>query len=672
MQKLMHWLGGHLGALMAAGSTSGSGAGGPGSLTGEVKSTAKTRTAFVGLGYTCAVGMVDLIAARGLNFDFFYLLGCAFVGWVAGARSAALITLASGAFLYWEGVLSGSSNMPGWVVHWNLIIRLMGFGAVGWLAAEVGRLTRSLERTVQEKTGRLQSEMEEHKETAARLRETLELFRQVTENITEVFWVTDPAKTRVNYVSRGFERVWGQPRQAVYTNPATWLDGVHSQDRPRVVHATYTQQIAGDYDEQYRVQRPDGTLCWVHDRAFPVRNEKGEVYRLVGITEDVTEHKRAEHLLEAQRDIGVALSVTNDLNAALDQLLETATKLEGIDCGGVYLMNQETGALELQAHSGLSAEFVQKVIRYEPEAPEVTLVKEGKVRYPICSADGNTEGCFWSGDGLRSLAVIPMRHEGQVLGALNLASHVQDEIPLPIGVALETIAAQAAGAIARIRLERQILEISDREQARIGQDIHDGLCQQLIGMAFNANSLEQTLSSQQRAEAVTARRISVLLDEAITEARRVCRGLYPVRLKTEGLIPALEELAHTVTERFGLRCECQLGTRRLLCDITTATHLYRIAQEAVNNAVKHSGARNIHLRLDASDGALELEIQDDGTGFRMGPSRAGGMGLHIMDYRARTIGASLEILDTGAGTKVSCRVAQRTANLTSDTEAMVG
>ena len=72
-----------------------------------------------------------------------------------------------------------------------------------------------------------------------------------------------------------------------------------------------------------------------------LRNEKGEVYRIVGITEDVTEHKRAEHLLEAQRDIGVALSVTNDLNAALDQLLETATNLEGIDCGGVYLVNQE-------------------------------------------------------------------------------------------------------------------------------------------------------------------------------------------------------------------------------------------------------------------------------------------------------------------------------------------
>jgi PAS domain S-box-containing protein len=672
MQKLMHWLGCHLGALMAAGNTSGSGSVNTVPLKGEAETNVKARTTAVGLGYTCAVGMVDLMATRGMNFDFFYLLGCAFVGWASGARSAALITLASGAFLYWDGAPLIASAMPDWVVHWNLIIRLLGFGAVGWLAAEVGRLTRSLERTVQEKTGRLQSEMEEHKETAVRLRETLELFRQVTENITEVFWVTDPGKTRVNYVSRGFERVWGQPRQAVYTNPATWLEGVYSEDRQRVVNATYAKQMTGDYDEQYRVQRPDGTLCWVHDRAFPVRNEKGEVYRIVGITEDITEHKRAEQLLEAQRDVGVALSVTNDLNAALERLLETATTLEGIDCGGVYLFNRETGALELEAHSGLAPEFVQRTARYEANAPETWLVKEGRVRYPICSADSNTEGCFWSGDGLRALAVIPMRHEGEVLGALNLGSHAQDEIPVSIGVALETIAAQAAGAIARIRLERQILEISDREQARIGQDIHDGLCQQLIGMAFNANSLEQTLSSQNRPEGATAHKICLLLDEAITEARRVCRGLYPVRLKTEGLIPALEELAHTVTDRFNVPCGCDLGNRRLLCDVTTATHLYRIAQEAVNNAVKHSGASHVEIRLSAAESGLELEVRDDGRGIKAKSGGAGGMGLHIMDYRARTIGGSLEIHDTGPGTSVFCHAPNREANLNAETEALAG
>jgi signal transduction histidine kinase len=243
---------------------------------------------------------------------------------------------------------------------------------------------------------------------------------------------------------------------------------------------------------------------------------------------------------------------------------------------------------------------------------------------------------------------------------------------LPIGVALETIAAQAAGAIARIRLERQILEISDREQARIGQDIHDGLCQQLIGMAFNANSLEQSLSSQARPEAATARKICFLLDEAITEARRVCRGLYPVRLETEGLVPALEELAHTVTERFSLRCECELQSRRLICDVTTATHLYRIAQEAVNNAVKHSGARHLCIRLSTNESGLELQIRDDGKGIQAGHGRPGGMGLHIMDYRARTIGGSLEIHGNGVGTSVCCRVPQRAGNLADESEALAG
>src|SRR5262249_29278690 len=150
-----------------------------GSTTAALEANPKVRTTAVGLGYTCAVGMLDLMAARGMNFDFFYLLGCAFVGWAAGARSAALVTLASGAFLYWDGAMPNDLGLSSWVIHWNLIIRLLGFGAVGWLAAEVGRLTRSLERTIQEKTGRLQSEMEEHKETAVRLRETLELFRQV-------------------------------------------------------------------------------------------------------------------------------------------------------------------------------------------------------------------------------------------------------------------------------------------------------------------------------------------------------------------------------------------------------------------------------------------------------------------------------------------------------------
>ena len=661
MQKLMRWCGYHLGTLVAVAN--------PKDVTGAVGGnpaaavSAKARLTALGFGYTCIVGLLDLSSARGLNFDLFYLCGCAFVGWAAGARPAVLITLMAGIFLAFDSARGGAFELPPWVLYWNSTLRLLAFAATGWLAGELGRSKRSLEQQVQERAGRLRSEVEEHKETAVRLRETLELFRQVTENITEVFWVTDPAKTRVNYVSRGFETVWGQPRQAVYTTPGVWLAAVCEEDRGRVTQATYTKQITGDYDEEYRVRRPDGSLCWVHDRAFPVVNEKSEVYRIVGITEDVTEQKRVTQLLEAQRDVAVALSVASDLNAALERLLLAATGLEGIDCGGVYLLDEETGSLELEAQVGLSPDFVVKIARFGAGSREAWLVKEGRPLYPICAPGWNTEDAFWVGEGLRALAVLPLRHEGRVLGALNLGSHAQDELAVATRVGIETIAAQAAGAIARIRLERQILEISDREQARIGQDIHDGLCQQLIGMAFTANRLQETLADEERPEAVPARKIVSLLDEAITESRRVCRGLYPVRLETEGLVPALEELAATTTERYNVRCLCQAQTRRLQCNVTTATHLYRIAQEAVNNAIKHSGGRTISIGLRESAREIELEVSDDGQGLQAASERRGGMGLHIMDYRARSIGGTLRISGNGTGTVVLCRVPQRETTL---------
>jgi PAS domain S-box-containing protein len=209
----------------------------------------------------------------------------------------------------------------------------------------------------------------------------------------------------------------------------------------------------------------------------------------------------------------------------------------------------------------------------------------------------------------------------------------------------------------RSRLQRQILEISDREQARIGQDVHDGLCQQLIGMGFALASLEESLTAEHRSEAATAVRLNKLLDEAIDEARRVCRGLYPIRLSTQGLQSALEEMAVGASERYGVHCGCEPGNdAATACDAATATHLYRIAQEAVNNALKHSGAKNISIRLVNRDGETLLEVKDDGKGLRNRQSKNGGMGLHIMEYRARLIGGNVRWDSDNTGTVVSCRM----------------
>lgn len=211
---------------------------------------------------------------------------------------------------------------------------------------------------------------------------------------------------------------------------------------------------------------------------------------------------------------------------------------------------------------------------------------------------------------------------------------------------------------ARQRLERQILEISDREQARIGQDIHDGLCQQLVSLAFDANTLQRKLEARNEPEAAAAQRMARYLDEAITESRQLSRGLFPIRLAAEGLPSALEELAHATAERYHIPCEFRGPTASPVLSKPTATHLYRIAREAINNAVKHGQARLIIIHLENQAKAVELRVQDNGVGLLAdGRLKSSGMGLHIMEYRARSIGGTLRLAPApSGGTIVSCCV----------------
>jgi len=123
------------------------------------------------------------------------------------------------------------------------------------------------------------------------LRESQERFRQLAENIREVFWLTDPQKSQMIYISPGYEQIWGRTCESLYASPRSWLDALHPDDRERVAEAALTKQISGVYDEEYRIVRPDGSVRWIRDRAFPIRDESGKVYRIAGIADDITEHK---------------------------------------------------------------------------------------------------------------------------------------------------------------------------------------------------------------------------------------------------------------------------------------------------------------------------------------------------------------------------------------------
>ncbi len=128
-------------------------------------------------------------------------------------------------------------------------------------------------------------------------RQSEERFRQLAEQIREVFWLSDAEKNRIHYVSPAYEQIWGRPRDALYASPRSWLDAIHPDDRPRVLEAALTKQVGGEYDEEYRIVRPDGSERWIRDRAFPVRDATGRVYRIAGLAEDITERKRIEAAL---------------------------------------------------------------------------------------------------------------------------------------------------------------------------------------------------------------------------------------------------------------------------------------------------------------------------------------------------------------------------------------
>jgi PAS domain S-box-containing protein len=207
----------------------------------------------------------------------------------------------------------------------------------------------------------------------------------------------------------------------------------------------------------------------------------------------------------------------------------------------------------------------------------------------------------------------------------------------------------------RKRLERQILEISDREKQRIGQDLHDGLGQHLAGIGFLSKSLEQRLGKKRSAETEDARQIAQLVSEAIAQARGMAHGLNPVDLSATGLTSALRELAATVEQTFRIACTFTCEQPVLLEDGAVGTHLYRIAQEAVNNAIKHGKAKGVRIVLARSGDTISISIQDDGVGFPDVVPEKKGMGLQTMRYRAALIGATLTIQRVAAGgTRVDC------------------
>jgi signal transduction histidine kinase len=205
-------------------------------------------------------------------------------------------------------------------------------------------------------------------------------------------------------------------------------------------------------------------------------------------------------------------------------------------------------------------------------------------------------------------------------------------------------------------LERDIVGASEREQQRIGADLHDGLCQYLAGIACVTGSLRDDLSERFQPESETAAELHELLRDAIVQARNIARGIAPVHMDEAGLASALEELAANTARQREITCTFKSEGEVLIANREIATHFYRIAQEATSNALRHGLASVVAICLAVRAGEVILTIDDNGVGIDSTPSSGSGMGLRSMRYRAGILDGAIEISALpGSGTRICCR-----------------
>lgn len=269
-------------------------------------------------------------------------------------------------------------------------------------------------------------------------------------------------------------------------------------------------------------------------------------------------------------------------------------------------------------------------------------------------------GGFWSGI-LATLASI-------VAGAAVPPRIIPDEIFVLcvegflvslVGAVLRSIRIRASQTLAaNLSLEQQILEIGDDERRRIGHDLHDGLGQHLTGISLLSETMSQQLAAGKLPAASNVETITRLVSEAVGITRDLAKSLSPVTLERDGLVAAIEELSETSSTLFGINCHGEFVAEDLdlNLDRTRSLHLYRIVQEAVNNSVRHGKSKHVAIRTEQRGNNLHVTVSDDGSGLSQKTMANPGLGLRIMQYRARMLSATLAVerATPSGGTVVTC------------------
>ncbi len=426
------------------------------------------------------------------------------------------------------------------------------------------------------------------------------------------------------YVSPQIEAVLGFTQEEWLQDPVRWYQQVHPDDKQRWSVEAAQLFLSGEpLRSSYRVLARDGRVIWFHCEAKMIRREDGRPWFIHGVGFDITHLKKTEEALQHERNVASAIL---DTVGALVVVLDPA--------GRIMRFNRACEQTTGYTFEEVRYKYLWELFTQTDEADRVRAIFE---RMRAGQVQNEYEGHWVTRDGSRRV----ISWSGTAL---------PDDHGTPA-----YIIATGMDITERKRLEQAVLEISVREQRRIGQDLHDGLGQHLTGIAFMSKVQEQKLAEKGLPDAVDAAKIVRLVNQAIEKTRELSRGLLPVLSESRGLMSALQQWAGEVQDLFGISCTFLCMEPVLIHDDSVATHLYHITQEAVNNAIKHGKARHLVIALGAAGGRGALTVSDDGSGIQKLPGAGKGMGLHIMNYRAKMIGGVLEIKPGKPhGTVVSC------------------
>jgi PAS domain S-box-containing protein len=427
------------------------------------------------------------------------------------------------------------------------------------------------------------------------------------------------------YVSPQIESALGFSQQEWLEDPIRWYERIHPDDKARWSLEAADMFLSGEpLRSAYRVIARDGRVCWFHCQAAMIRRDDNSPWFIHGVAVDITDLKCAEQALQEERNL---VSAILDTVGALVAVLDPSGRIVRFNRACEQASGRDFSKVR-GLHLSELFDTPEDVARFK------TVVDQWCDGSGPLDQDGSwvTEGgerriIAWSGMVLRS---------GR--------GHV------------DYIIATGNDVTERKRLERALLEISGREQRRIGQDLHDGLGQHLTGTAFMSKALQQRLEDRELPEAAEAGKIVMLVNQAIEKTREMSRGLVPVVSDADGLMVSLQRFAGEIEDLFSVSCRFVCDAPVLLNDIVAATHLFHIAQEAVSNAIKHGHATSVVIALSVHGETGRLAIEDNGIGLSPVPAGHAGMGRHIMSYRANMIGGSLDVRPApDCGTTVDCR-----------------